>query len=170
MGNQRETDEFGPVRMSVKNVPISIEEVEPLISELIQNGSAAELTATGRSMRPMLLDRKSIVRISAPQQLRRGDVVFFRHITGKYLLHRIVARSENGTFCCRGDANYICETDVLPERILAVVTDFCRKTRWRSCRSFFYGCYWRFWLITFPLRALFVRVWRHFMRKREVAQ
>lgn len=154
--------------MKAKNVPVSMAEIGPLIEEILHSGSSAELTATGRSMRPMLLDRTSIVRISAPQQLRRGDVVLFRHSSGKYLLHRIIAREDGGTFFCRGDANIIGERGISEEQILAVVTDYCRKTRWVSCRSFGYGCYWRLWLMTFPLRSFALRAWRHVTRKREV--
>lgn len=153
--------------MSTRKVPISIETIEPLLDELIRGGGTVELTATGRSMRPMLLDRESVVRISAPQQLRRGDVVLFRHTSGKYLLHRIVACGEDGRYCCRGDANYADEDGVSREQVLASVTDFCRKNQWRSCRSFGYGFYWRLWLMTYPLRALMVRVWWHVARKRE---
>ena len=156
--------------MSVRDVSVSIEEIEPLLDELIQGGGTAELTATGGSMRPMLLDRKSVVRISAPQQLRRGDVVLFRHSSGKFLLHRIVGFGQDGTFCCRGDANTVCESGILEKQILATVTDFRRTMRWTSCRSFGYGVYWRLWLLTYLLRVLASRVRRHVTRKREAAQ
>ena len=156
--------------MNTRKVQISFDEIESLLGEIIESGNAAELTVTGNSMRPMLLDRKSVVRISAPQSLRRGDVVLFRHSSGKYLLHRIVACGEDGTVCCRGDANTVCESGISAEQVLATVTDFRRETRWTSCRSFGYGCYWRLWLITFPLRVFAFRVRRYVTRKREVAQ
>ena len=43
---------------------ISMADLSPLLEEVICSGGQAELTATGRSMRPMLWDGKSKVRLA----------------------------------------------------------------------------------------------------------
>ena len=58
--------------METHSVPMSA--LTPLMGEVLSAGGTVELTVTGHSMEPMLHDRVSRVRLTAPRALRRGDL------------------------------------------------------------------------------------------------
>lgn len=139
------------VKPNPRSVPIA--ELTPLMAEILSQGGSVELTVTGNSMRPMLFDRCSRVRLTAAHELRRGDIPLYRRDGGSYVLHRIVAEQGRCYTCC-GDNQWNLEPGIRRDQIVAVVTDFARKERWRSCNGFWYGLYWRFWVAVRPLRRL----------------
>ena len=102
-----------------------------------------EITVPGNSMKPTLLDRVSRVRLKAIEDPKRGDMVLYRRDNGTYVLHRIVKESEDGTFVFCGDAQYQLEKGIRREQMLAVVSDFSRRAKWRSCDDPVYQCWWR---------------------------
>lgn len=132
---------------------VSMTELTPLIAEILSHDGTVELTVTGNSMRPMLFDRRSRVRLAAANAPRRGDIALYRRDSGAYVLHRILAEREGSYICC-GDAQWVLEPGIRRDQIVAVVTHFARKERWTSCDSFWYGLYWRFWVAVRPLRRL----------------
>lgn len=123
------------------------------MAEILSQGGSVELTVTGNSMRPMLFDRRSRVRLSAANELRRGDIPLYRRDDGSYVLHRIVAE-QGGAYTCCGDNQWRLEPNIRRDQIVAVATHFARKGHWRSCDGFCYGLYWRFWVWIRPLRRL----------------
>lgn len=133
----------------------------PLISERLRAGQAVELTVTGQSMWPLLRDGVSVVRLSAPQTLRRGEIALFETGTGKYCLHRIRRIRKDGSLDCRGDGNSVWERNIPPEKVLAIVTDFRRDAVWTSCRSPGYRCYVLLWQFLGGLRLWYLRILRH---------
>ena len=133
------------------NVPM--QELTPLMEEILASGGTVELTATGSSMRPMLLDRVSKVRLAAPTELRRGDIPLYRRDNGGYVLHRIIA-VEGDTYTLCGDAQWHPEQGIRKDQILAVVTDFARRDRWISCDHTLYILYWHCWVAIRPVRHL----------------
>lgn len=132
---------------------VSITELTPLMEEILSQGGSVELTITGNSMRPMLLDRCSRVRLTAADGLRRGDIPLYRRDSGTYVLHRVVAE-QGGRYTCCGDAQWSLEPGIRRDQIAAVVTHFARKKRWVSRDNFWYGLYWRLWVAIRPLRRL----------------
>ena len=150
--------------MNVRNVDISLEELSPLMEEILGRGESFEMTVTGSSMRPMLLHRISRVRLAPPRALQRGDLPLDRRRNGAYVLHRVTDVTEDGyTFC--GDAQWHLEKGIGQEQIVAVATDFARRNRWVSCTSGIYCIYWRFWLWIRPLRRIVFGGWRRVKRK-----
>lgn len=130
--------------------------LSPLMEEILSHGGSVELTVTGNSMFPMLRHRVSRVRLAPPRPLLVGDLPLYRRDNGKYVLHRIVA-VENGLYTCCGDNQWQLETGLRQDQILAVMTDFQRKTRWVSAQNAAYTAYWRFWLAILPLRKFTMR-------------
>lgn len=139
---------------------VSMQELAPAIMQAIQAGGSAELTVTGRSMMPLLRDRVSKVRLTAVSQPKKGDMVLYRRQSGAYVLHRIAALGADGTYVMCGDAQTVMEPSIRREQLLAVVTDFARGGRWRSCDQLGYRLWWRARLADRPLRHLWVRVCR----------
>lgn len=123
-----------------------------LMEELLPVGGSVEFTATGNSMRPMLFDKGSKVRLRAPNLLRRGDVILYRRENGEFVLHRIVKAGEELTVC--GDAQWHPESGIRRGQVLAVMTDFTYHGRWVSCENGVYRLYRRVWLSLRPLRHL----------------
>lgn len=141
-----------------------MQELTPVIAEVLEKGGSVELTVTGNSMRPMLWDRESRVRLAAPERLRRGDIPLYRRRDGTYVLHRIVAVENEGAYTCCGDNQWRLEPGVRERQVAAAVTDFTWRGRWVSCASPLYGLYWRSWVALRPVRRLIFgglrRLWR----------
>lgn len=132
---------------------VSLEQLAPLLSEILSGQGTVELTVTGNSMRPMLHDRESRVRLAKPGKLKKGDLPLYQRENGTYVLHRIVAVTGEALTCC-GDAQWHLETGLREEQVLAVVTDFTWKGQWVSCDAGLYRFYWKFWVLIRPLRHL----------------
>lgn len=132
---------------------ISFDEVTPLLLEILAENRSAEITTTGNSMRPMLHDRESRVRLAKPGKLKKGDLPLYQRENGTYVLHRIVAVTGD-TFTCCGDAQWHLETGLREEQVLAVVTDFTWHGQWVSCDAGLYRFYWKFWVLIRPVRHL----------------
>lgn len=138
---------------------IQMNEMVPLIEEILLSGGTAEITVTGNSMYPMLKHRKSQVRLAMPHELRVGDLPLYRRDNGAYILHRIVnitndRHSNEITYTCCGDHQWHLEKGIRRDQIIAVVTDFQRTERRISCSHPFYCLYYRFWIAIRPLRRL----------------
>ncbi len=139
-------------------------ELTPLMDEILSAGGTVELTVTGGSMRPMLLHKKSRVRLIRRETVQRGDIPLYRRKNGGYVLHRIVGE-ENGAYLCCGDAQWHIERGICADQIIGVVTDFSREGKWASCENANYRLYWRFWLWIRPLRRLIFGGLRRVRRK-----
>lgn len=142
---------------------ISMADLSPLLEEVLCSGGQAELTATGRSMRPMLWDGKSRVRLAPVEHLCRGDVILYRRASGAYVLHRITNVSGTSYTCC-GDAQSILERGVERDCVIAKVLAFTWRGRWVDCTSPGYGLYWRLWLALRPARRIVAGAYRRLWR------
>lgn len=139
--------------MERKQVPFS--ELTPLLEEFIEAGKSVEFTPTGASMEPLLHGRRSAVRLARAEEIRRGDIVLYRRRPDRYVLHRVIACGEDGTFTMCGDGQWGPERGIQRKQIIAVVTDFSRNgEKWTACTQRLYGVYWRVWLWLRPLRRL----------------
>ena len=138
--------------MQTHSVPMAA--LSPLLGEVLSAGGTVELTVTGHSMEPMLHDRVSRVRLSAPRALKRGDLPLYRRADGSFVLHRVTAVDAERVTCC-GDAQWRLERGVPCGNIVAVMEAFDRRGgRWVAADSALYGAYWRVWLALRPLRHL----------------
>ncbi|MBQ8747705.1 MAG: S24/S26 family peptidase [Clostridia bacterium] len=137
--------------------------LSPVLQEILAAGTSVEITVSGNSMYPMLKHQISRVRLSAAADLRIGDLPLYRRENGAYVLHRIVGR-KNGSYICCGDNQWHLERDIRREQMIAVVTDYCRDGKWRSCAARSYRLYARFWIAIRPFRRILIgggrRLWR----------
>lgn len=138
--------------MQTHSVPMSA--LSPLMGEILASGGDVVLTVTGHSMEPMLHDRVSRVRLTAPRALKRGDLPLYKRADGSFVLHRVTSVDADSVTCC-GDAQWTLERGIPHARIVAVTQAFDRRSgRWVPADSALYGAYWRFWLAIRPLRHL----------------
>lgn len=114
------------------NVNVSMQELGPIIAQTVNAGGTVELTVTGRSMLPLLLDRRSVVRLRHKDSYAPGDMVLFRRDNGDYVLHRII-RIHDGVYDILGDNVPAPDCDIRPEQLIAAVCAYSRKGgRWRG--------------------------------------
>lgn len=103
-------------------------------------------------MRPMLKQNRDLVTIRPVSgRLKKYDVPLYRKKGGGYLLHRIIAVTENG-YVIRGDNTYKKELDVTDNDIVGVLTAFKRKGKDYTVESKGYRLYARVWNFLYPLR------------------
>lgn len=132
---------------------VEVEDLYPLIQEVLNAGGTFKLTVTGSSMSPFLGSGRDQVTISPiPSMIRKNDVLFYRRRSGQFILHRVVKVCKDGTYTCCGDRQYYLEKGLERDQMIGVVTEFVRKGRHFTNRNIFYRMYRTVWTWLFPLR------------------
>lgn len=133
-----------------------MEELIPLIAEALQNGQSVRFYPRGVSMMPMLRqDVDSVVLSPIQAPLKKYDLPLYQRDNGKYVLHRIVGAGN--TYICVGDNQFVLETGLREDQMIAVVTSFFRGNREISVSSFSYQAYCRLWYYSRPIRHFWRR-------------
>ncbi len=123
---------------------------EHVIETLLEEGAYISVTR-GTSMRPLFKTNRDVVKLVKPTSpIRRHDVVLYMTVSGKYVLHRVIA-VDGDTLVIRGDNTYRKEY-VRRGDILAVLIEFKRKGKRHSVTERGYLTYVRLWGLTYPLR------------------
>ena len=135
---------------------ISLDEIMPLIRERLAAGQSIKFSPRGVSMLPMLRQGiDSVVLSPVPEKLKKYDLPLYQRDDGKYILHRIVAVGDSYT--CMGDNQFVAETGVRQDQMIALVTGFYRKEKYHRVTEPGYLLYCRFWHYSRPIR--------HFVRR-----
>ena len=105
---------------------LTMDEMVPIMLEVLESGAEFRLGPKGRSMLPSINEDTDSVMLASPNDLRIMDAVLYRRKTGNYVLHRIVA--EHGDFydMC-GDNQTVIEKDVPKSSVLAKLTGVYRN-------------------------------------------
>lgn len=144
---------------------VRMEELYPVIREILEADSAFSLTVTGTSMVPTLLGGRDQVTIRRPDRpLGKYDLPLYRRNNGQFILHRIVSVSSDGTYTCCGDHQWKREPGIRSEQIIGVVSAFCRKGKEYSVESRSYRAWVRFWVAVLPCRRFFLLAYHGFGR------
>ena len=137
-----------------------IELVGTLAANLSGGQTIRHVSFTGRSMLPMLRQRKdSVELIKAPPRLKKYDLPMYIGPRGKYVMHRIVDVKDD-CYICLGDNTYAYE-HVRPEWMIARVSAFKRGDHRIPVENPGYRLYARVWVALFPLRRFLRkgRIW-----------
>ena len=121
-------------------VNVSMQELDTIIVQTVKAGGAVELTVTGCSMMPLLLDKRSIVRLRRKEHYALGDIVLFRRNNGEYVLHR-VCRIHDGLYDILGDNVPAPDCDIRPEQLIAAVCAYSRKGGYWHSSDRVYRCF-----------------------------
>lgn len=137
---------------------VSTKDLFPAIEAILNEGLQADFTVSGNSMRPWLEHGRDRVRLVSPKgrALRCGDIILFRPLPGKYILHRITKVLPDG-YITTGDGNLFRDGFTPKETVVGVVTCMvrngvtveCRKLRWRMLSQL--------WMAAFPVRKILLR-------------
>ena len=140
---------------STKTLPM--DELCPIIEEVVSKGGRFNLITAGTSMLPLLRNRKDTVVLEAKRgRLKKYDIPLFRTCDGRYLLHRVVKVLDNSYNTC-GDNRIKIEKGIRDDDIIAVVHSVIREGREISFDSFGYKLYVRVWCSFMPLKFLLTR-------------
>lgn len=143
----------------MQNRLMEMESLSELLMLQLQNGGHAHLTVTGCSMQPMLCHRRDTVElIPVSKKQKAGDVILYRRENGQYVLHRIIAETEDGYICC-GD-NQAMREPVAHGQLLAVVDGFVRKGKRHTVEDPGYRLYTAVWVKLFLLRKHYIALRR----------
>lgn len=138
---------------------VPMEEMSPLLAELINSGADVTITVTGNSMKPMLCHLRDTVLLTKcnPASLKKGDIPLYRRESGSYILHRILKVNE-GSYDIAGDHQYILERDVKKTQVLCVVKGFTRNGKYHSVDEVGYRVYSFVWRLLFPFRKPIMKI------------
>lgn len=151
--------------MNKKILTASMQELAPIISEVVQAGQEATITVTGNSMRPLWFHLQNNVTLTGcdPNRLKKGDVPLYRRADGRYVLHRIIRVHEN-TFDLAGDGQYTVEHGLEKFRVLAVTKGFTKGGRYYTVNNWIYRMYARIWMWALPIRKYLFAVYAKLKR------
>ncbi len=153
--------------MTDKNKIITDDEEHILgLIEKARRGETVRMIGIGRSMRPLLEDRRDYIDLIAVKddtEIKKNDVIFYKSLDGLYVLHRIISVAENGYFP-NGDANLCLEPLLDRKNIYLKAIGFIRKGKYISICSIRYRLYSGIWTGLFSHRAFLLR-WDGRIRK-----
>lgn len=139
----------------MKKLRIPMEELVPLLQLQLEQTGSAQLPVTGCSMLPMLHHCRDTVTLAPVEQpLKKGDLILYRRLGGRYILHRILRRRGSTLLCC-GD-NQFWKEPVDQSQVLAVVRGFTRKGKIYSVEHSGYRRYVFWYVALHPVRWLYL--------------
>ncbi len=123
------------------------------IAEQLHLGNTVIVFTKGTSMQPLLIEGKSYVVLKPiERRLKVGDLPIVLRSDGKYVIHRVIAMTDNGCIT-RGD-NCVTRESVKNESILGIVTEIQRKDKTIKVTDKKYRLYVAIWNIIYPIRWL----------------
>lgn len=150
-------DQSTLTKSQIKKSPM--EAMMPIFRERLAEGQSIRFSPQGTSMLPMLREGIDNVVISPlPEMLQKYDIVLYQRDNGQYVLHRIVETGE--TYTCIGDNQFVKETGLRADQMIALVTGFDRNGREHKTSEYSYQLYCRVWNHSRHIRHF----WRRGMR------
>ncbi len=142
---------------------IPMAELSRILLLQLEKGGKTSLTVTGCSMLPLLHHGRDRVELVTPgQRQQAGDIVLYRRKNGQYVLHRIIAVTENGYLCC-GD-NQVEKEPVAHSQLLAVTSGIIRKGKPCDIQSLGYRVYTWSMVSLFPGKRIYIGIRRRLGR------
>ncbi len=139
---------------------VELHQLVLIMQEAFKDGKTATLTASGKSMVPLLHSREDTVILGPcenPQELKRLDIPLYRRPDGKYVLHRIVKVRKNSFDMC-GDGQSEIEKNVSKSCVVAKAVGFIRGGRRFSVDSRRYRIYSWLWCAVIPFRGIAFKI------------
>ncbi len=117
---------------------VSFESIMPLIEEAFSRGQSITIPVTGTSMMPLLRPKDAVTLTACRvDSIERGDILLYRRLDGRYVLHRVVqVKTDTVDFC--GDNQVGIEKDVPKSCLIAQVISYEKegiKTNLQTLRA-----------------------------------
>lgn len=139
-----------------KTIQTGMQELSPMLCELIDAGMRVKLTVTGASMYPMLHDRADSVVLARADKVKKWDLPLYRRDDGSYVLHRIM-KVKNDRYDMCGDNQCVLEKGIRRDQIVAVAVEFYRNGKYISCDNLLYRFLTATWAVMRPMRPLVLK-------------
>lgn len=140
----------------MKELDLSVEEMLPIMLEVLESGGEFRFYPRGTSMLPLLRQGLDSVILRTCDNIKKGDICLYKRNNGDYVLHRVVNVAKDGTLDFRGDNQPQLERGVHSSQVIAKVARVMRCEKPVSPNSIFY----RLTRLSAPARA-----WRFRKRK-----
>lgn len=146
----------------------SFEELTPIIEASILNNGVFPLTVTGSSMTPTLYGNRDIVHLVSTDYKapKKYDIVLFKRIDGRIILHRIIKELPENRFLINGDSQIWTE-EISASQIIAVTISYNRNGKTISCNTTIYKLKSALWCSTRKIRPFLFKVSSYLKRKRK---
>lgn len=99
---------------------VSLDELYPVIDEVISSGGEFRLYPRGTSMLPLLREGIDSVVLVSLGDVSENDIVLYKRDDGHFVLHRIV-KIKNGEYIMCGDNQFQLEHNITSAHLLAGV-------------------------------------------------
>ena len=137
--------------MNENKKKVSLEDLEPIIREKLNNGGTVQIPITGTSMLPLLVQGRDSVILAPADEVKIGDIIFYKRDDGHFVLHRIIDKDENGYILC-GDNQWIKEYGIADRHITGVVVEIILDGNVVKVDSEKYLKYCKRWQQLMPIR------------------
>lgn len=143
---------------------VDTNEYMTVLQGLIEEGKEVGLLISGDSMAPFLAHQRDYIYFKSPdRELKKGDMVFYRRMTGQYIMHRILDVKPEGYYMI-GDNQMQVEGPLDRSQIFAIVTKVKRKGRIIGPENLVWKFYEKVWIHMIPARGIIGRVCRKLER------
>ncbi len=107
------------------NNKIELNDIWPVISEVISSGGEFNFKPNGISMLPLIRPGVDTVTLVLPNEVKKTDIVLYRRDNGKFVLHRVMYVRKKDYIMC-GDNQRSLEAGIRRDQILALVKDIVK--------------------------------------------
>ncbi|MDP4121103.1 MAG: S24/S26 family peptidase [Bacillota bacterium] len=137
------------------NKKVSMNELSPLIFEMLSSGGEVTFTVTGISMLPLLHEGIDTVTLSsAKSKLKKYDLPLYKRKNGAFVLHRVVKVTKDDGYIMCGDNQFYPEYGITDKQIIGIVKRIGKPNKTIYVNTFRYKLYCRFWVNTRFIRRV----------------
>lgn len=133
-----------------------LDEIYPLIKEVISGGGKFTFKPSGSSMKPFIRPGRDAVNLTWADNPGKYDIVLYRRKNGQFVLHRIVAEDEKGFVMC-GDNQWTKEYNITRDMIIAKVSGVIRNGHTVECSSKRSMIFAHLWCDAFGFRKAYLK-------------
>ncbi len=120
---------------------ITLEQILPVIEDVLSRDGEITFTPNGNSMWPLLHSgRDTVTLISVKEPLKKYDLPLYKNSKGHFILHRVIGKNKDG-YIMRGDNLLYKEYGITDEQIIGKVVRFNRCDKDYSVNDFGYKIY-----------------------------
>jgi signal peptidase I len=115
---------------------------EVVVQEVLGNGFCIRVKGRGMSMYPMIRTGDILlVEPEKPDGFSAGDIIFFKPISGIYVVHRLMKKDGSATLITKGDNLNYYDAAISVKQVLGRVVRIdsrgkCLSLKGKSCRMF----------------------------------
>lgn len=141
----------------MNNNRYSADDFVKILSDKFNKNEPVNLTVTGSSMVPFLVQKRDTVILTPPEDsIKKGDILLYRRKNGKCVLHRVQKIDKKGIYFV-GDSQTAIEGPLDESCVLAICKSAVRKGRLINKNNIIWKFFGMIWLNIIPLRLPIIR-------------